>query len=87
MAGRDDHLSSAPLVTESEVEHPHDTEDLVRLVRVIRHELGWTQAGLAESAGMLESDIERFEAAEIVPAKPTAIRLIEAMGQVEPGLF
>ncbi|MER6990285.1 helix-turn-helix transcriptional regulator [Saccharopolyspora hirsuta] len=76
-----------PAQVEQETEHPHDTEDLVRLVSLIRVEQGWTQAKLAEAAGVPEAEIARFEAAEIVPAKPMAMRLLEALGRVEPGLF
>jgi DNA-binding XRE family transcriptional regulator len=74
-------------VTQPETEHPHDTEDLVRLVSIVRQEQSWTQAQLAEAAGVRESDVARFEAEQIVPAKPLAIRFLEAMGKVEPGLF
>ncbi|MDA3643137.1 helix-turn-helix domain-containing protein [Saccharopolyspora indica] len=76
-----------PAQTEQETEHPHDTEDLVRLVTLIRTEQGWTQTRLADATGVPESEIARFEAAEIVPAKPMAMRLLEGMGSIEPGLF
>lgn len=76
-----------PVQAEQETEHPHDTEDLVRLVTLIRTEQGWTQTRLADAAGVPESEIARFEAAEIVPAKPMAMRLLEGMGRIEPGLF
>jgi transcriptional regulator with XRE-family HTH domain len=87
MTGRSDWFSSAQVVTEPAAEHPHDTEDFVRLVLLMRQEKGWTQAGLAEAAGVSESDVARFEAGEVVPAKPSAIRYLEALGAVEPGLF
>lgn len=66
----------------TEREHPHDTEDLVRLVSITRQELGWDQAKLAASAGIPESDVANFEAQQIVPAKPLALRFLEAMGVV-----
>jgi ribosome-binding protein aMBF1 (putative translation factor) len=69
-------------VSGTEQEHPHDTEDLVRLVLLTRQELGWDQAKLAASAGISESDVARFEAQEIVPAKPLALRFLEVMGVV-----
>jgi ribosome-binding protein aMBF1 (putative translation factor) len=99
MTGRSDWFSSAGVVSEPAAEHPHDaehahytehphdTEDLIRLVLVIRQDKGWTQAALAEAAGVPESDVARFEAGEVVPAKPSAIRYLEALGVVEPGLF
>lgn len=70
-----------------ETEHPHDTEDLVRLVTLIRTEQGWTTARLAEAAGVPEEDVTNFEAQKIVPAKPLAMRFLEALGSVEPGVF
>ncbi|MDI2032081.1 hypothetical protein QFW96_25895 [Saccharopolyspora sp. TS4A08] len=66
----------------TEREHPHDTEDLVRLVLLTRQELGWDHARLAASAGIAESDVARFEAHQIVPAKPLALRFLEVMGVV-----
>ncbi|TWF94441.1 helix-turn-helix domain-containing protein [Saccharopolyspora dendranthemae] len=66
----------------TEQEHPHDTEDLVRLVSITRQELGWDQAKLAAAAGIPESDVASFEAQRIVPAKPLALRFLEAMGVV-----
>ncbi|TDD43574.1 helix-turn-helix domain-containing protein [Saccharopolyspora elongata] len=63
-------------------EHPHDTEDLVRLVRVVRQEQGWTPAKLAEAAGVPEGEVARFEVEEIVPAEPLAMRFLAAMGRV-----
>ncbi|QUH01467.1 helix-turn-helix transcriptional regulator [Saccharopolyspora erythraea] len=68
-------------------EHPHDTEDLVRLVSLARREQGWMQADLAAAAGVPESDVASFEAGEVVPAKRVAFRYLEAMGRVEPGVF
>ncbi|MER7079160.1 Helix-turn-helix [Saccharopolyspora kobensis] len=76
-----------PAQVEQETEHPHDTEDLVRLVTLIRTEQGWTKTRLSDATGVPESEISRFEAAEIVPAKPMAMRLLEGMGSIEPGLF
>lgn len=66
----------------TEQEHPHDTEDLVRLVSITRQELGWDQAKLAAAAGIPESDVASFEAQQIVPAKPLALRFLEVMGVV-----
>jgi ribosome-binding protein aMBF1 (putative translation factor) len=63
----------------AKVEHPHDTEDLVRLVMVTRHERGLTEAQLARAAGVSEAEVRRFEAEEIVPAEPMAMRFIDAM--------
>ncbi|HEX6357640.1 helix-turn-helix transcriptional regulator [Actinophytocola sp.] len=69
------------------MEHPHDTEDLVRLVSLTRQEQGWTQAQLATAAGVQEPVVASFEALEISPAQPLAMRFLEAMGRVEPGVF
>jgi ribosome-binding protein aMBF1 (putative translation factor) len=54
------------------------------LVQVTRQERGMTEAQLAEAAGVSESDVRRFEAAEIVPAKPLAMRFIEVMVEPSP---
>lgn len=64
---------------ESGVEHPHDTEDLVRLVTLTRHERGLTEAELARVAGVSEDEVRQFEAEEIIPAEPLATRFIDAM--------
>jgi ribosome-binding protein aMBF1 (putative translation factor) len=64
-----------------EPEHPHDTEDLVRLVTITRQEEGWTQAQLAEAAGVQEPVVTSFEALKIVPAEPLAMRFLAAMGR------
>jgi len=81
MSGHDNWFDSARVVTDEPAEHPHDTEDLVRLVRITRAERGLTEAQLAAAAGVPESVVRRFEAAEIVPAQPLAMRFIEAMNQ------
>lgn len=62
-------------------EHPHDTEDLTRLVWITRGERGLTEAQLAEAAGVTEDVVRAFEAGQIVPAEPLAMRFIEAMRQ------
>ncbi|KAA2251205.1 helix-turn-helix transcriptional regulator [Solihabitans fulvus] len=79
MSERREWFGSPRLVTEAKAEHPHDTEDLVRLVRVTRQERDWTQTRLAEAVGVPEAELVRFEAGETVPAEPLAMRLIEAM--------
>ncbi len=76
MAGREDWFESARVVPQ---EHPHDTEDLVRLVTITRHERGLSEAQLATAAGVSEDEVRRFEAEQIVPAEPLAMRLIDAM--------
>jgi ribosome-binding protein aMBF1 (putative translation factor) len=73
---RGDWVESARVVGQ---EHPHDTEDLVRLVTITRHERGMTEEQLAAAAGVSADDVRRFEAAQIVPAEPLAMRFIEAM--------
>lgn len=62
-------------------EHPHDTEDLTRLVWITRGERGLTEAQLAAAAGVSEIEVRRFEAGQIVPAEPLAMRFLEAMRQ------
>jgi ribosome-binding protein aMBF1 (putative translation factor) len=62
-------------------EPPNDTEDLVRLVALTRQEEGWSQSRLAEAAGVPEAEVARFEALQIVPAKPLAMRFLTAMGR------
>lgn len=80
MSGNDNWFESARVVNGGPAtEHPHDTEDLVRLVRLTRRERGLTEAQLAAAAGVPEAQVRRFEAAVIVPAEPLAMRLIEAM--------
>ncbi|WP_132120586.1 helix-turn-helix domain-containing protein [Actinocrispum wychmicini] len=75
MTGRGDWYKSA------QAEHPHDTEDLVRLVRITRQERGWTQDRLAAAAGLPPLAVARFEAGETVPAEPLAMRFIEVMNE------
>ena len=82
MTGRVEWSKSARVVAEvPEAEHPHDTEDLVRLVTLTRQERGWTEAQLAQAAGVSEAEVRRFEAEQIVPAEPLAMRFIDAMRQ------
>lgn len=61
-------------------EHPHDTEALVPMVRVVRQEQDWTSAELAEAAEVPATEVARFEAQEIVPAKPLAMRFLATDG-------
>ena len=80
MSGGGDWSESARVVAgEPKAEHPHDTEDLVRLVMFTRHERGLTEVQLAQAAGVSEIEVRRFEAEEIVPAEPLAMRFIDAM--------
>jgi ribosome-binding protein aMBF1 (putative translation factor) len=75
VAGRSDWVESARVVGE----HPHDTEDLVRLVTITRQERGLSEEQLAAAAGVSVDEVRRFEAEQIVPAEPLAMRFIEAM--------
>nr|WP_042180953.1 helix-turn-helix transcriptional regulator [Kibdelosporangium sp. MJ126-NF4]CEL14708.1 hypothetical protein [Kibdelosporangium sp. MJ126-NF4]CTQ96662.1 hypothetical protein [Kibdelosporangium sp. MJ126-NF4] len=81
MSGREDWFESAKVVGDGSAvaEHPHDTEDLVRLVRTMRREREWTEAQLASAAGVPEAAVRRFEAMQIVPAEPLAMRLLEVL--------
>jgi ribosome-binding protein aMBF1 (putative translation factor) len=60
-------------------EDRHDTEDMIRIVRLLREERGWTQAQLAEAAGFSPADVARFEAGETVPAKPMMLEFVRAL--------
>ncbi|MFD1047019.1 helix-turn-helix domain-containing protein [Kibdelosporangium lantanae] len=82
MTERRNWFGSAEVTRIPTQEPPNDTEDLVRLVTLTREEEGWTQARLAEAAGVPEIEVARFEALQVVPAKPLAMRFLEAMGRV-----
>ncbi len=42
--------------------------------------LGWSQAELAERAGVTQAQIARFEAGKAIPRADTLLRLSNAMG-------
>lgn len=49
-------------------------------VRQMRENRGWTQARLAEAAGMTQSAVARFEAGGTVPTIQVLERLAKALG-------
>lgn len=53
--------------------------ELGRRVRRLREHRGWTQADLAQTSGMTQSAIARFEAGGTVPTLPVLYRLAEAL--------
>jgi transcriptional regulator with XRE-family HTH domain len=53
--------------------------DLGRAVRELRERHGWSQSQLAETAGMTQSAVARFEAGGIVPTLPVLERLAHAL--------
>ncbi|MEJ2859567.1 helix-turn-helix transcriptional regulator [Actinomycetospora flava] len=53
--------------------------DLGTAVRELRAARGWTQAQLAEAAGMTQSAVARLEAGGTMPTLPVLARLAEAM--------
>ncbi|HEX7302035.1 helix-turn-helix transcriptional regulator [Lentzea sp.] len=53
--------------------------ELGRSVREIREERGWSQAQLAEAAGMTQSAVARFEAGGTIPTIPVLERLAHAL--------
>jgi ribosome-binding protein aMBF1 (putative translation factor) len=53
--------------------------ELGRTVRQLRERLGWSQARLAQAAGMTQSAIARFEAGGTVPTLPVLERLARAL--------
>jgi len=53
--------------------------DLGRAVRELREQHGWSQAQLAEAAGMTQSAVARFEAGGTVPTLPVLERLARAL--------
>jgi ribosome-binding protein aMBF1 (putative translation factor) len=52
--------------------------ELGRAVRELREQHGWSQAQLAEVAGMTQSTVARFEAGGTVPTLPVLDRLARA---------
>jgi ribosome-binding protein aMBF1 (putative translation factor) len=53
--------------------------ELGRSVRELREQHGWSQAQLAEVAGMTQSAVARFEAGGTVPTLPVLERLARAL--------
>src|SRR5437879_6473436 len=53
--------------------------ELGRAVREMREQRGWTQAQLAEAAGMSQPVVARFEAGGTVPTIPVLDRLANAL--------
>lgn len=53
--------------------------ELGRAVRELREQHGWSQAQLAEMAGMTQSAVARFEAGGNVPTLPVLERLARAL--------
>ncbi|MGO1056473.1 helix-turn-helix domain-containing protein [Crossiella sp. CA198] len=53
--------------------------ELGKTVREMREQRGWTQARLAEIAGMAQPAIARFEAGGTVPTIPVLERLAHAL--------
>lgn len=54
--------------------------ELGKTVRELRESQGWTQARLAEAAGMTQPAVARFEAGGTVPTIPVLERLAHALG-------
>ena len=53
--------------------------ELGRAVREMRERRGWTQAQLAQAAGMTQPAVARFEAGGTVPTIPVLERLASAL--------
>jgi ribosome-binding protein aMBF1 (putative translation factor) len=53
--------------------------ELGRTVRALREQRGWSQAQLADAAGMTQSAIARFEAGGTVPSLRVLDRLAHAL--------
>lgn len=77
------------------VDTPEELDDLeagtsfaVKLIK-LRQERGWTQAELAQRAGLKQSAIARIEGSDSVPRVDTAMRIAKALGMeldfVKPG--
>lgn len=54
--------------------------ELGAAVREMRDQRGWTQAQLADAAGMTQPAVARFEAGGAVPTIPVLERLAHALG-------
>ena len=55
------------------------SRELGRAVRELREQLAWSQARLAEAAGMTQSAVARFEAGGTLPTLPALERLARAL--------
>jgi ribosome-binding protein aMBF1 (putative translation factor) len=53
--------------------------ELGKAVREMREQRGWTQARLAEAAGLTQPAVARFEAGGTVPTIPVLERLAQAL--------
>ena len=53
--------------------------ELGRTVRQLREQRDWSQPALADSAGMTQSAVARFEAGDTVPSLPVLDRLARAL--------
>jgi len=53
--------------------------ELGKAVREMREQRGWTQAKLAEAAGLTQPAVARFEAGGTVPTIPVLERLAQAL--------
>ena len=57
-----------------------DNDDVAHRVRRLREARGWTQARLAQEAGLAQAQVSRIESGENAPGLPVAVRLASALG-------
>lgn len=55
-------------------------QDVGRRVRRLREARGWTQAKLADEAGLAQAQVSRIESGENAPGLPVAVRLASVLG-------
>jgi ribosome-binding protein aMBF1 (putative translation factor) len=73
-----DRRMAEPGATEA-YESARIAHELGRAVRELREQLAWSQARLAEAAGMTQSAVARFEAGGTIPTLPVLERLARAL--------
>lgn len=80
MKSWDDVRKNTSSVPEEELQALEFTAKLVAKIIHKRKELGWTQAQLAQAAGLQQSAVARIEKAKVVPKIDTIQILAKAVG-------
>lgn len=76
----DDVKDVSSSIPQDELRAVEFTAKLVAKIILRRKELGWTQAQLAEAAGLKQSAVARIESAKVIPRIDTIQTLAKAVG-------